>query len=392
MPLQIILFVIGLLMLIKGGDWFVDSASGIARRFKLPELLIGATVVSIGTTLPEVMVSAQGAAAGSGAMAYGNAIGSIICNTSLIAALTIAIKPGKVERRSMILPVSFFFGAAAFYSAIAYITGTFSRWVGIVLLIGFAVYMTVTVLSMKKKPVEIPELPVDEPKTHRETEDTEEAWSFSVKGLIIEALVSAIGGGFMIYKGGVIKYFGIALIALFVVYAIVTLILKAVKKSLPIIIRDIMFIIIGAAVIAGGANLLVDSGTYIAEALGVPATVISLTFVALGTSLPELVTAITSLAKGHGALSLGNIIGANLFNLVLVSGVSTVIAPFDVPADATLFGINSSFVLDIPLMLAVMALMTVPALIRGKLSRWQGIVLLCLYAGFCVLQFTVLTK
>lgn len=391
MPLQIVLFAIGFLMLIRGGDWFVDSATGIARRFKLPEILIGATVVSIGTTLPEVMVSAQGALLGSGAMAYGNAIGSIICNTALIAAITISIKPGKVERKSMILPVCFFFGAAAFYSVIAYVTGTFSRWVGIVLLAGFVVYMVLTVLSMKKSPAQTPELPVTESDTHDDG-DGDEAWSFSVKGAIKEAIVCAIGGGFMIYKGGIIGYFGIALLIVFAIYFVSNLLFRGFKKAFPAIIRDIMFIIIGAAVIAGGANLLVDSGTYIAKELGVPATVISLTFVALGTSLPELVTAITSLIKGHGALSLGNIIGANLFNLVLVSGVSTVIAPFDVPSDATLFGINSSFVLDIPLMLSVMALMIVPALIRGKLSRWQGITLLCLYAGFCVLQFTVLTK
>ena len=119
MALNIFLFAVGLVMLIKGGDWFVDSATGIARKFHLPELLIGATVVSIGTTLPEVMVSAQGAMAGSGGMAYGNAIGSIICNTSLIAALTIAIKPGKAERKSMIIPVAFFFAAAAFASTFA---------------------------------------------------------------------------------------------------------------------------------------------------------------------------------------------------------------------------------------------------------------------------------
>ena len=391
MPFQIFLFVIGLVMLIKGGDWFVDSASGIARRFKLPELLIGATVVSIGTTLPEGMVSAQGAAAGSGAMAYGNAIGSIICNTSLIAALTIAIKPAKVDRKPMILPVCFFFGAAAIYAGVAYFTGTFSRITGIILLVGFVAYMLITVLSMKKTPADVSVM--EEGVAQTEAEEPESSRSeFSVKGMIIEALVCGVGGGFMIYKGGVIRYFGVALIAIFVVYTILSIIYKLARKSPAAILRDIFFIAIGAAIIAGGANLLVDSGTFIANKLGVPETVISLTFVALGTSLPELVTAVTSLLKGHGALSLGNIIGANLFNLVLVSGVSTVIAPFDVPKDATLFGINSSFVLDIPLMLSVMALMVIPALIRGKLSRWQGIILLCLYAGFCVLQFTVLTK
>ena len=126
-----------------------------------------------------------------------------------------------------------------------------------------------------------------------------------------------------------------------------------------------------------------------ARALGVPESVIGLTIVALGTSLPELVTAITSLIKGHGALSLGNVIGANIFNLVLVSGISTVIAPFEVPEASQLFGYNASFVLDIPLMLAVMAILTLPALFRGKLSRSQGIVLLLLYVGFCAIQFTM---
>ena len=101
------LFAVGLFLLIKGGDWFVDGASAIAEKFKVPEILIGATVVSIGTTLPEVMVSAQAAAKGNGAMSYGNAIGSIICNVSLIAAITLAVKPAKADRKSLIVPVAF---------------------------------------------------------------------------------------------------------------------------------------------------------------------------------------------------------------------------------------------------------------------------------------------
>lgn len=378
---NILLFAVGLVMLIKGGDWFVDSASGIARKFHLPELLIGATVVSIGTTLPEVMVSAQGAMAGSGGMAYGNAVGSIICNTSLIAALTIAIKPGKVERKSMILPVCFFFCAAVFYMAVAYFTGEFTRTVGVILLIAFAAYMITTVLSMKKKPA-------GEPDAHAEDEP-EERKPVTFASLAIEALVVIIGGAFMAYKGGIMLYIAIAMICIFTVYTFVA-IAKISKDQAPApIFRDILFLAVGAAVIAGGANLLVDSGTYIATEIGVPDTVIALTFVALGTSLPELVTAITSLAKGHGALSLGNIIGANLFNLVLVSGVSTVISPFPVPAEATIAGMPASFVLDLPVMLGVMTLMTVPALIRGKLSRVQGILLLCVYAAFCTIQFVM---
>ena len=323
---QIYLFVFGLILLIKGGDWFVDSASSIARRFKLPELLIGATVVSIGTTLPEVMVSATAAIQGSGGMAYGNAIGSIICNTSLIAATTIAIKPGNVNKKTLILPVSFFFIAAIFYTLTAYIGERFSLVTGIILLCMFAVYMTLTVLQMKHTKNEAEGMKLD-----ADALETEEA-------------------------------------------------------PAPIL-KSIIFLILGAAVIAIGADLLVDNGIKIAEAVGVPETVISLTFVALGTSLPELVTAITALLKGHGALSLGNIIGANLFNLVLVSGVATVILPFDVPSESMIGSVPTSFVIDIPVMLAVMSLMVIPALVRGKLSRWQGISLLCIYAGFCAVQF-----
>ncbi len=315
----VLLFAVGLLCLIKGGDWFVDGATGIARRFHLPELLIGATVVSIGTTLPEVMVSTTAALEGSSSIAYGNAIGSVICNTSLIAAITVACKPGRVDRKALRTPVIFFFLAAVFYSAIAYLTGFFSRTSGLILLAGFVVYMVLTVLQMKGSPA-----PAED-------------------------------------AGG--------------------------EKENPVWL-DLVLLVVGAVLIAVGARLLVDNGTIIARELGVPETVIALTFVALGTSLPELVTAITSLAKGHGALSLGNVIGANLFNLVLVSGMAITVTPFRVPVEAQLAGHPASLVLDIPVMFAVMLLLTVPALIKGKLSRWQGVTLLCIYAGYCLFQFT----
>ena len=153
--------------------------------------------------------------------------------------------------------------------------------------------------------------------------------------------------------------------------------------------KIVLLLVVGAALIALGANLLVDNGTLIAQAMGVPESVIALTFVALGTSLPELVTAITSLMKGHSDLSLGNVVGANVFNLVLVSGMSVTLAPFEIPQSATLFGINSSLVLELPVMLLVMVLLTIPALVRGKLSRVQGVALLCIYAAFCAVQFTM---
>lgn len=341
----ILLFALGLVVLIKGGDWFVDGATGIARRFKLPELLIGATVVSIGTTLPEVMVSATSAVAGHGDIAYGNAIGSIICNTSLIAALTVAIRPSKVERKSLLIPVTFFFIAAIVYVGVAYLGAEFSRLIGVILLGIFLIYMTFTVLSMKKDDGGC-SVNDDEPEENEGMSD-EEYKSLS-RG---KKLLAHIKG----------------------------------TRATPV--REVLLLIIGATLIAWGADLLVDNGIIIAEYLGVPESVIALTFVALGTSLPELVTAITSLVKGHSSLSLGNIIGANLFNLVLVSGVSIVLSPFKVPVGSTIGGMNASLVIDLPVMLAVMLILTVPALIRGKLSRVQGICLLAIYAAFCSVQF-----
>ena len=153
------------------------------------------------------------------------------------------------------------------------------------------------------------------------------------------------------------------------------------------ITKNVALLIIGAILIAIGANLLVNNGTIIAEFLGVPESVIALTFVALGTSLPELVTAITSLIKGHGLLSLGNIIGANLFNLVFVSGLAITLMPFSIPADKLLFGMNAALLVDIPLMIIVMLIMTIPAFIKGKLYRWQGILLLALYVAYLLFQF-----
>lgn len=340
--------VVGLLLLIKGGDWFVDGASGIARRFHLPEILIGATVVSIGTTLPEVMVSAGAAVKGVGDIAYGNAIGSIICNTSLIAAITIAIKPGPAARKSMTVPVAFFFGAAAIYCFSSYVLGTFSQAIGIVLLSVFVIYMVTTVLRMKKSAASI------------ETVQLEEL----VGALTSEAELEAQSGEDHTVES---KEAGT-------------------KDSL---LKDILLLIVGAVLIAIGASLLNENAQAIARECGVSEKVIGLTIVALGTSLPELVTAITSLIKGHGSLSLGNIIGANLFNLVLVSGTAITISPFDVPVSGYIAGINSSLVLDIPVMLGVMLILTVPTLIKQKLSRWQGILLLGIYIAYTVLLFVI---
>lgn len=322
---SLVLFVLGALLLIKGGDWFVDSAVGVAKRFKVPEIIIGATVVSIGTTLPEVMVSVTAAVNNNGAIAYGNAIGSIICNTALIAALTIAIRPAPVNKKAIVSPVLFFFASAGIYMVAACIFGRFDRWLGIVMLVVFAAYMAMTVYKGFKNPEVV----------HEEDEGDSEGGS---------------------------------------------------------LIGNIIVLISSAAIIAGGADMLEGSSVSLATMAGIPTEVVGVTVVALCTSLPELVTAVTALAKGHGALSLGNIIGANIFNLVLVSGAAVTISPFVIPEGSKLFGYNTSQLIEIPLMVLVMAIMTLPAVFKGKLRRWQGLTLLGIYVAFVALQVLIALK
>lgn len=318
---SLLLFAVGVVLLIKGGDWFVDSAVGIAKRFRVPEIIIGATVVSIGTTLPEVMVSVTAAVNNNGAIAYGNAIGSIICNTALIAALTIAIRPAPVDRKTIVTPVLFFFASAAIYMVAAYIFGRFDRWLGIIMLLVFGTYMAMTIYKGFKNPVQ------------QETEEEEPE------------------------SGSLLK--------------------------------DLVVLAISAALIAVGADMLEGSSVSLATMAGIPTEVVGVTVVALCTSLPELVTAVTALLKGHGALSLGNIIGANIFNLVLVSGTAVTISPFAIPEGSKLLGYNTSQLIELPLMASVMALMTLPALTKGKLCRWQGVTLLGVYVIFVVLQILI---
>ena len=313
-----VLFVIGLALIIKGGDWFVDSASWFAEATGIPKFVVGATVVSFATTLPELLVSVRAAANGSAQLAIGNAVGSVTANTTLIMGVSLVAMAGAVNRKSFSLKGGLFLGSV--------------------------VILTLLSLGMS--------LPV---------------WSaFILWAICIGFMVSNVLEGKKEAAPSVSEAFD--------------------KKAVP---SKVLWFLIGTASIVFGAEFLVSSGKTIAAGIGISETIIGFTVIALGTSLPELVTAVTALAKGHGALSLGNVIGANLFNLVLVSGVATVLSPFAVPTGKTLGGVSTSLLIDIPVMLFAMAFLCLPALLRGKLSRWQGITLLAVYAAFCVLQFVL---
>ena len=306
----VILFVLGLILICLGGDRLVDAAVAIAKKLKIPQIVVGATIVSLGTTLPEILVSTTAAFSGSAEIAAGNAFGSIICNTALIAGLTQTIRPsGQVERSSLSWRSAFFFLTLIGLNICGFLTGVFGRPVGVVLLILFVAYAYLNVVRASSEG------------GGEEEEEKENA-------------------------------------------------------SIPV---QLLILVVCAALLFVGARLLVNNGMFIADKLGVPERVIAVTFIALGTSLPELMTSVMSLIKGYGNVGLGNVIGANLLNMLLVIGIPSAIAGISLEPSAVR--------VDMPLSCLVMAVLIVPILIRKKSSRLQGIALLCIYAVYCVASF-----
>lgn len=311
----IILFVLGLVFICIAGDKFVDASVAIAKRLRIPQLVVGATIVSIGTTLPEVLVSASAALgkAASPEISIGNALGSIICNTAFIAGLGQLIRPTKnVQNGSIGWRLIFFVATAVLMFSVAALNGSvLPRWIGIALLVGFVAYAILSVKSAGRDQVE-------------PCEDLDQVMGFP---------------------------------------------------------RAIIQLVVCAALLYVGSNLLVENGQLLAvDYLGVPERVVAVTMIALGTSLPELVTTVSSVLKGQADVGLGNIIGANLFNFLLVIGIPAAIAG-DLPMS------QSALWLDLPLALLVMLTLIVPMMIRKKGSRLQGGLLVLGYIGYCVYSF-----
>ena len=325
----IVLFLVGLGLICIAGDKFVDAAVAIAKRLKIPEIVVGATIVSLGTTLPEILVSTTAAvgSAQSPEISVGNALGSIICNTALIAGIGQLMRPTKeVKQKSVSWRMIFFLAAA--------------------------VVLFLTVLFTPES-------------------------DFINKSGVTEHAV-----------GTVIRAVGIALILGFALYAFLSIKLKdsdgvaeldEAEKIMPMW-AAILILAVSAAALFVGANLLVENGQLLAQRMGVPDRVIAVTMIALGTSLPELVTTVTSSIKGQGDVGLGNIIGANLFNMLLVIGIPSAIT------GNIVFTAKAQYI-DLPLALLAMVALIVPMLIRKKGSRVQGALLLLGYIGYCVYSF-----
>lgn len=318
--LAVLLFVVGLLLIIKGGDWFVDGAIWVAKKTGIPSLIIGATVVSIGTTIPEICVSVisvikgitnPAVATSLNEMAVGNAVGSMLCNIALILALVICVRPPVAEKNGFRSKAIYLAGVTVLLVVFAVTNQGINVIEGVVLLALFIGFIVMNVLEAK---------------------------SALKKGLVEEKEASEK------------------------------------KEQKPYIM--ILKLILGAACIGVGANLLVDNGQKLAETIGIPTQIVAVTFVAIGTSLPELVTAITSLRKKDANIGLGNIIGANIINSTLLLGLASVIGGSGLPIDYVTRTVAVYVLLGITLVLLI------PPFIKQKTYRWQGIALLAAYLGF----------
>lgn len=325
--LAVILLAVGLFLIIKGGDWFVDSSIWLAKITKIPSIVIGATIVSIGTTLPECFVSViaaiKGVTAGDPTIAEGlnsiavsNSVGSILCNTALILALVLMIRPPKTEGRSFD-EKAIFLVVICVMLALFSINGILDLWEAIILLVCFVAFIALNIFDAKRQQKLLGEMSESDEKEYAEA--------------------------------------------------------KAKNKW-----KMLFLFLLGAVSIALGAKFLVDTGESLALKMGIDPQIIGITIIAIGTSLPELVTSITALRKKDASIGLGNIIGADIINATFILGTVAAISGTGLALDFITRNV-SLFV-----MLAIVLVLAVPSIIKKKTYRWQGVAMMAMYLAFMV--------
>lgn len=305
--LQVLLLVVGFTMLIKGADWFVEGASKIADKFGIPQLVIGLTIVAMGTSAPEAAVSITSAVKGSAGITIGNVVGSNIMNVLVILGITAVIRAIAVQKSTIRYEIPFTIGITVVLAVLGLTDNRVSRLDGAILWALFIVYL-LYLLRMAKKGQDV-------------IEDVPELS----------------------------------------------------EKDTPL--RMILMVLIGAVLIVWGADITVDAATELAKIFGMDDRLIGLTIVALGTSLPELVTSVTAAIKGKADIAVGNIVGSNIFNILFVVGTTALITPVTYSA---------SFMVDSIVAAATMVLLLLCVLPKKKLGRVGGLVMLAGYAAYFV--------
>ena len=345
----VLLFLLGLLLIIKGGDVFVDSASWIAEKSGIPKFIVGATIVSFITTLPELVASVIGTIEGSLGLAVGNAIGSVTANTGLIMAISIIFMPAIVDRKQYAFK-SILLMALTLLLGIFVLNGKLALWQSIIIILFSIVFLIENVLSakaMSQKPVLQEEADAQNNEEQQEQEEEEKA---EEKGNFFDAL----------------KY----------TFSFNTE--KTFSNKVTLLLNILKFVIGGAGIYIG-AKLLVDKGTELATLLHISEDVIGLTMIAIGTSLPELVTTLTAIAKKQSSLSIGNSVGANIIDMSIILPICGFVSGGTLVLDSM-----QTAYLDVPVSLGLMMIALIPMLFTKKLSRCQGILMLALYVCYLV--------
>jgi len=315
-PLWIVLFfAAGLICIIKGGDLFVDAASWIAEASGIPKFIIGATIVSFATTLPEMLVSVFAALEGSADIAVGNAVGSVTANVGLIMCLSLVCMECAMSRKQFGVKACLLLAAVLVLFAFTR-DGQLSIGESVFILLIFAGFIVESLIAARRE---------------QGTEVAEDTERPAVNGKTI--------------------------------------------------VVNIVKFVVGAAAIVLGAQLLIDNGSAIASLLGVPDAIVAATMIAIGTSLPELVTTLTAIRKKQSSLSVGNIIGANIMDLTLIMPLCSLILGKPLTVE------NQGMLLDIPACLIICAAALVPALWKGKFQRWIGFLIGGLYVVYLIVMF-----
>lgn len=331
LALQIFLLVLGFALLIKGADWFVDGSAGIAAKCRISPLVIGLTVVAFGTSAPELCVSITSALQKSTDIAIGNVLGSNIVNILLILGISALIHNLQVQKNSLWLDLPVLMVASLLFVLLGVWGASLVWWDGLILLAVFAAYMTVLFVNAKKEQKRM--LPSEPAETKEEEEP----------------------------KGRLGKWFRLMC-----------------EKTWFLIV----LLLVGLGMVAGGGTLLVNASKYIARYFGVSERIIGLTVVAIGTSLPELVTSVIAAVKGETDIAVGNVIGSNIFNIFVVAGVASLFYPLT-------FSVSGNLV-DALVALGAAALLFVLCLFKGHhLGKAAGVIMLACFIGYYTYLFLV---
>ncbi|MBE5763605.1 MAG: calcium/sodium antiporter [Clostridiales bacterium] len=394
------LLTIGIILIIKCGDYFVDAAIWIAEISHIPHFIIGATIVSFCTTLPELIVSSVAAANGQAEMAVGNAIGSVTANTGLILAMTMIFTPFVINRKDYMLRNILLPGTVLLLFLLC-ITGVLNPYLSLLVFIPLIVFMWDNIKQAKKQMVTPSG---DMEKEHNEVLDNNEEEA-EEEPTLLSRIIKIVSGVVLTGVGiSVLVLFRDTFSTLYVVQIIVALVIIAawltifelgslfkINKKCSVVGRvtgnevvvNVTKLIAGIAGIVIGSNLLVDYGSMFASLLHVPEIIIAVTIVAIGTSLPELITTINAIIKKNSSLSAGNIVGANIIDICLILPICAIIGAAN--GLGGLLVTKQSLYLDFPFCLGIVAIATIPPLFTKKFDRWQGIVCLVAYVVYLVL-------